>query len=124
MLDLTGATLTGVTNIVLKGGVLMGAATVAGNLTVTGAGGAYNASLAVAGKLKLEGALTLETGYAGQAVRNVAFTFGSTDDASRAVFRDAATVEELPKAWKLTVTNGDKRMSWSVAPGGSTIYIR
>ena len=124
VLDLTGATLTGVTNIVLKGGVLVGAATVAGDLTVTSAGGAYNASLALAGKLTLEGPLTLATGYAGQAVRNVAFTFGSTDDASRAIFQAATAAETIPNAWKLTVTNGDRRMSWSVAPGGSTIYIR
>lgn len=124
VLDLSGATLTGVTNIVLKGGVLMGAATVAGDLAVVSAGGAYNASLAVAGRLKLEGPLALATGYAGQAVRNVAFTFGSTDDATRAIFQAATAVEELPRAWKLTVTNGDKRMSWSVAPGGLTIFIR
>ncbi|MGN0852466.1 MAG: hypothetical protein ACI4Q3_03720 [Kiritimatiellia bacterium] len=124
VLDLTGATLTGVTNIVLKGGTLVGTASVAGDLTVASQGGAYGAELAVAGVLKLEGALTLATGFAGSAVRGNAFTFASTDAASRALFLEATAVEDLPRAWRLNLSSGDRRLGWSVTPGGTAILIR
>ena len=59
VLDLDGATLSGVTNIVLQGGTLVGSATAAGDLMVTCQGGAYAARMSVAGRLELAGPFVL-----------------------------------------------------------------
>ena len=126
VLDLTGATLTGVTNIVLRGGALVGAATVNGDLTVTSEGGAYGASLAVSGRLTLVGTPTIWTGFAGGAVSLTAFTFGSTDAASRAAFEAAACAEaeSLGRRWKFSAKASGSSMRWTVSPGGTYIYFR
>ena len=126
VLDLTGATLTGVTNIVLRGGALVGAATVNGDLTVTSEGGAYGASLAVTGRLTLVGTPTIWTGFTGGAVSLTAFTFGSTDAASRAAFEAAACAEgeSLGRRWVFSATAAQTSMRWSVTPGGTYIYFR
>ena len=126
VLDLTGATLTGVTNIVLRGGALVGAATVNGDLTVTSEGGAYGASLAVTGRLTLVGTPTIWTGFAGGSVSLTAFTFGSTDAASRAAFDAAACAEgeSLGRRWIFSARASDTSMKWSIAPGGTYLYFR
>ena len=126
MLDLTGATLTGVTNIVLRGGALVGAATVNGDLTVTSEGGAYGASLAVTGRLTLVGTPTIWTGFAGGSVSLTAFTFGSTDAASRAAFEAAACAEgeSLGRRWVFSARASDTSMRWTVSPGGTYLYFR
>ena len=126
VLDLTGATLTGVTNIVLRGGALVGAATVNGDLTVTSEDGAYGASLAVTGHLTLVGAPTIWTGFAGGAVSRTAFTFGSTDAASRAAFEAAACTEgeSLGRRWVFSARASGTSMKWSVSPGGTYLYFR
>ena len=126
ILDLTGATLTGVTNIVLRGGALVGAATVNGDLTVTSEGGAYGASLAVSGRLMLVGTPTIWTGFAGGAVSLTAFTFGSTDAASRAAFEAAtcAESESLGRRWKFSAKASGASMRWTVSPGGTYIFFR
>ena len=126
VLDLTGATLTGVTNIVLRGGALVGAATVNGDLTVTSEGGAYGASLAVSGRLTLVGTPTIWTGFAGGAVSLTAFTFGSTDAASRAAFEAAACAEaeSLGRRWKFSAKASGASMRWTVSPGGTYLYFR
>ena len=126
VLDLTGATLTGVTNIVLRGGALVGAATVNGDLTVTSEGGAYGASLAVSGRLTLVGTPTIWTGFAGGSVSLTAFTFGSTDAASRAAFEAAACAEgeSLGRRWVFSARASGTSMRWTVSPGGTYIYFR
>ena len=124
ILDLTGATLTGVTNIVLRGGALVGAATVNGDLTVISEGGAYGASLAVSGRLTLVGTPTIWTGFAGSMVARTAFTFGSTDAASREAFAAAACAEELGRRWIFSAKASETSMRWTVSPGGTYIYFR
>ncbi len=124
VLNIDGATLTGVTNIVLKGGVLTGMATVDGDLKVTSEGGAYGANLTVTGALTLAGTPTLATGFTTAAVRGTAFTCGSVDAASQALFRQALAAETLPAGWKLNVTNQSNKLAWSVVPGGTILFIR
>ncbi len=124
VLNLDGATLTGVTNIVLKGGVLTGTATVDGDLKVTSEGGAYGANLTVTGALTLAGVPTLATGFTTVAVRGTAFTCGSVDVASQALFRQTLAAETLPAGWKFNVTAQSTKLSWSVVPGGTILFIR
>ncbi|MGN0847641.1 MAG: hypothetical protein ACI4RA_09690, partial [Kiritimatiellia bacterium] len=124
VLNLEGAMLKGITNIVLKGGTLAGAATVDGDLTVTSAGGVYAASLAVGGTLTLVGRPTLGTGFAGGAVRGVAFTCGAADDATRALFVSALPHEAIPRGWKFNLKATGTRFAWNVSPGGTLLYIR
>ena len=126
VLDLTGTTLTGVTNIVLRGGALVGAATVNGDLTVTSEGGAYGASLAVTGRLTLVGTPTIWTGFAGGSVSLTAFTFGSTDAASRTACEAAACAEgeSLGRRWVFSARASGTSMRWTVSPGGTYIYFR
>lgn len=123
-LDLTGATLTGVTNIVLRGGVLTGTASVQGDLTVVSEGGAYGASLNVDGKLTLVGEPVIQSGFSGQAVRGRAFAYASTDAASQALFLSATCVETPGGSWKFAAQASATEMRWSVAPGGTTFYLR
>ena len=124
VLLLDGAALRGVTNIVLNGGTLAGAATVANDLVLTSRGGVYAASLDVAGRLALDGVPTLGTGFAGQAVRGTAFTFKETDDAARAAFAAAACAETTPGDWVFARRTDGTSFSWSVLPGGTMLLLR
>ena len=107
-------------------GALVGAATVNGDLTVTSEGGAYGASLAVTGRLTLVGTPTIWTGFAGGSVSLTAFTFGSTDAASRAAFEAAACAEgeSLGRRWAFSARASDTLMKWSISPGGTYLYFR
>ncbi len=124
VVDLDGAMLTGVTNIVLKGGVLTGTATVDGDLKVTSEGGAYGANLTVTGQLTLSGVPTIATGYTTAAVRGTAFSYGSIEENSPALFKQALASETLPAGWKFNVTNQSNKLTWSVVPGGTILFIR
>lgn len=123
-LKLEDASLLGITNIVLRGGVLAGTATVGGDLTVRSEGGVYAASLAVAGKLTLVGQPTLETGFAGAVVRGTAFTCGSSEAASQALFASALCAETIQNGWKFNCQASPTKFAWSVVPGGTIFYFR
>ena len=99
-LDLSGATLSGVTNIVLAGGVLKGTGSVPGDLTVTCAGGRYAASLAVTGALRVTGNLVVDAGSPSAPCELPLFTFGSTDDATRETMRAFAVTPALDPSLK------------------------
>ncbi len=128
VLCLDGATLDGVTNIVLKGGVLTGTAQTTGDLTVTAAGGDYAATIAVAGALKLQtlddAAFTIRSGWNNNTVSQSLFTFMSIDDASTAVFNAAALRENCPSGWTFNKKVGTTSLGYSVVPGGTVLLFR
>ncbi len=124
VLDLTGATLTGVTNIVLRGGVLTGAATVNGSLTVAFAGGSYQANLAVSGALAVTGAvtLTLPEGVTLPYTQRL-FAFASADAATRAALAAAVTTD-VPHGFRASVSVGANEARWAVAAPGSVLLLK
>lgn len=124
VLDLTGASLAGVSRIVLKGGALVGAAALDGDVAVVGDGGAYGAALTVSGRLTLTGDLLLAAGFDKQALRRTAFAYGSTDTASQQVFRQAVLLDELPKGWVFAKTVSGRGLVFSVAPASTILFIR
>jgi len=103
-LDLTGATLTGVTNIVLRGGALTGAAAVNGGLTVSAQGGGYCANLAVAGALTVAGELRLVLPEDASLpyVRRL-FAFASADTSTRAALANSASTLAVPRGYRADV---------------------
>jgi autotransporter-associated beta strand protein len=124
-LDLEGAVLTGVTNIVLlSGGTLAGAATVNGDLTVTCEGGAYRANLAVSGALNLAGDLLLalpdgvELPY-----QQRLFAFGSADEATRVALAAAAGTLEVPFGFAALVRVESGAAYLSVAAPGTVLML-
>jgi autotransporter-associated beta strand protein len=124
VLDLDGATLSGVTNIVLKGGTLVGSATAAGDLKVTCQGGAYAATISVAGRLELAGPFVL--GLGGEPpVSRTAFTYGSLAEGSAAVFA-AASVAGLdsPNAWQLSCRTPAGSLRYSVQRRALVIILQ
>jgi autotransporter-associated beta strand protein len=113
-LNLADATLSGVTNIILKGGVLVGTASTTGDLKVTCQGGAYAANIAVGGCLELAPSFTL--GLSGEPpFSQTAFTYGSLAAGSAEVF-SAAVVSGLdkPSAWQVNHTVASGRLAYSV----------
>lgn len=123
-LALDDAVLAGVTNIVLRGGVLAGRASAAGDCTVSFEGGAWAASLAVAGRLALVGEPLLATGFEGRPVRGAAFTFAETDDASRARFERARCMDEVPAGWTFGRRASASAFTWTLVPGGTVLLLR
>lgn len=123
-LALDDAVLAGVTNIVLRGGVLAGRASAAGDCTVSFEGGAWAASLAVAGRLALVGEPLLATGFEGRPVRGAAFTFAETDDASRARFKSARCMDEVPAGWTFGRRASASAFTWTLVPGGTVLLLR
>jgi len=96
ILNLDGAVLTGVTNIILRGGVLTGSATVNGDLTVTCEGGIYDASLNVSGALTVDGEVLLWLPEGAQLPhRRQLFTFQSADPTTLTALENALMTTPL-----------------------------
>jgi autotransporter-associated beta strand protein len=126
-LDLTGATLTGVTNIVIRSGAeLTGAAAVAGGLTVIfESGGAYSGSLAVSGALKVEGPVTLAVPEgAAYPYTGTLFTYASADAATREALRAAVLSVTPPAGHAATVRVTDGSAVLTVAPSGTVLMLQ
>jgi autotransporter-associated beta strand protein len=127
VLDLDGAVLDGITNIVICAGAeLTGTATVSGDLTVTfETGGCYSASLAVAGALTVEGAVTLTVPqgvvypYYG-----TLFTFASADAATRQALLNATKPSSAPVGYAALVRVTDTYAKLTIAPVGSVMTLR
>jgi len=127
VLNLEGAALDGITNIVICAGAeLTGAATVSGDLTVTfETGGCYSASLAVAGALTVEGAVTLTVPqgvvypYYG-----TLFTFTSVDAATRQALLNATKPSSAPAGYTALVRVTDTYAKLTIAPVGSVMTLR
>lgn len=125
VLDLGGAVLTGVTNIVIKtGGELTGAATVNGDLTVTFAGGVFSGSLAVSGKLTTSGTVKLAM-PSGATYPYAATLFGyaSADQATRDALAAAVKPTPIPLGCVAVVRVTATSARLVVAPIGTIIRI-
>ncbi len=125
-LDLAGAALTGVTNIVLRsGGTLAGAATVNGNLTVTCEGGATRANLAVSGALTVTGALKLALPVGAELpYTQRLFAFGSADPATRAALQAAAGSLTVPVGFAASVHVTADAAYLAVAAPGTVLMLK
>jgi hypothetical protein len=125
-LNLRGAVLTGVTNLVLRaGGTLAGAAAVSGDLTVTCEGGATRANVAVSGALTVAGGLRL--GLPAGAVLPYSqrlFAFGSADAATRASLVAAAGSLEVPHGFVAKVSVTSTAALLSVSAPGTLMMVR
>ncbi len=127
-LVLDGVDLTGVTNIVLKGGVLSGTATMDGDLKVTSAGGAYDASIALADALTLVNAedhvFTIRSGLQNEPIAKTLFSFGSADSATREIFEQAKLREDISGNWSFRARAAGTAFSFSVSRVATVIMIR
>lgn len=126
-LDLDGAVLTGVTNIVvMNGATLAGAATVNGDLTVTfEAGGRYCGSLAVSGALTVGGTMTLAVPEGVTYPYNSQlFSYASADQATREALAKAVKPSPVPSGYAvvLRVTGTSSRLT--IAPAGMVFMMR
>ena len=125
-LDLTGATLTGVTNITIRsGGTLAGTATVNGNLTVTFEGGAYRANLTASGALTIVGSmkLALPDGVSMPYTQRL-FAFGSADAATRAALQAAVGTLTVPHGFAASVLVSSNAAQLVVAAPGTVLLVR
>ena len=125
-LDLTGATLTGVTNITVRtGGTLAGTATVNGNLTVTFEGGADRANLAVSGALTVVGSvkLALPDGVTLPYTQRL-FAFGSADTATRSALQAAAGSLTVPHGFAASVLLSSNAANLAVASPGTLLLLK
>jgi len=126
-LNLDGAALDGITNIVIRTGAeLTGTATVNGDLTVTfEAGGLYSASLAVAGALTVTGPVTLTLPQgAAYPYYGTLFTYVSADAATRQALLDAATPSPVPAGYTALVRVTDTYAELTVAPVGTVLTLQ
>ena len=125
VLDLEGAVLTGITNIILKtGGVLTGSATVNGDLTVTFDGGTSSATLTISGTLTTAGTVNLDvpegTTYP---LNQLLFSYASADQATLDAL-NAATLPTPPSGHSANIHVTATSARLVVAPGGTLILIR
>ena len=126
VLDLNGAVLTGVTNIVIKaGGTLTGAATVNGDVSVTFEGGSYSASLAVSGALTVTGTvrLTVPLGTV-YPYSNTLFRYAAADASTRDALANAVKPSPLPSGHAATVRVTATQAQLVIAPVGTVISLR
>ena len=126
-LNLDGAVLDGITNIVIRAGAeLTGTATVSGDLTVSfEAGGLYSASLAVAGALTVEGPVTLTVPQgAAYPYYGTLFTYASADAATRQALLDAAKPTPVPAGYTALVRVTDTYAKLTVAPVGTVLTLQ
>ena len=124
-LDLTGATLTGVTNIVIRTGAeLTGSATVNGNLTVTCEGGVYSGSLAVSGALTVVGTVKLDVpDGAAYPYYSTLFSFASANQATRDALLNAIKPSPLPVGYAATIRLDNTSARLIIAPAGTLISL-
>ena len=121
-LDLSGATLTGVTNIILRSGTLTGTATVGNALTVTCEGGAYNAQLNVAGALTITGDLLLtapEIPYS-----KTLFTYQSANTDTVTALTSAQMSPPLSAGIRAIVRTDNNSAVLSVSRGGTILMLQ
>jgi autotransporter-associated beta strand protein len=126
-LDLTGATLAGVTNIVIRNGAeLTGVAAVSGALTVTfETGGLYSGSLAVSGALTVAGDVTLALPEgAAYPYSRTLFTYASADAATKAALRDAVMSLPVPRNMAVTKHITDGLAQLVIAPSGTVLLLK
>ena len=125
-LDLTGATLTGVTNILLKtGGTLTGLATVTGDLTVSFEGGVYGASLAVTGALSVNGSVSLSLpDGVDYPYYLTLFTYGSADQVTRDALASSTLVSPLPAGERATVHVTETLARLAVSARGAILMLK
>jgi autotransporter-associated beta strand protein len=127
------ADISGVTNLVLRGGAgvsahaaLAGTASTSGDLSVTFAGGAYGAAtIAVSGALSVSGAAryALPEGAAFPYSRTL-FTFGTLDAASRAALRAGAAALDVPRGYAATVRITDSAAVLTVSAPGLILTVK
>jgi len=125
ILNLDGATLTGVTNIILRGGILTGAATVSGNLTVTFEGGIYDATLNVSGTLSVDGEVLLWLPEGAPLPhKRTLFTYGSADAGTLIALRDALMATPLDPGIIVSIKTDGGTVSLTISRGGTILMIR
>ncbi len=123
-LNLDSATLNGVTNIVLRGGVLTGTATVLGPLTITNEGGVYDAQLAVSGALTIVGDLKVRAEGVSLPYTKELFSYASLDAASADRVRQALMTTALPEGVVVHVSVTASQAKLIVVKAGSVILVR
>ena len=126
VLDLEGAVLTGITNIIIKtGGTLTGSASVANDLTVTFEGGAYSATLAVSGSLATSGIvnLTIPEGET-YPLRYLLFSYTSVDQVTKDALDGAVFVLSMPPGYEANVFVTDTYARLAVAASGTLVIIQ
>ena len=126
MLELDGASLSGVTNIVLSdASVIAGDASVAGDLTVSFQGGAYRANLAVSGALSVSGDVTyslpqdVALPYFG-----TLFTFGSTTEQTRTALVAGRESLSVPEGYVANVRVTANTATLSVSAPGAILMLQ
>jgi len=127
VLNLDGAALDGITNIVICAGAeLTGTATVSGDLTVTfETGGRYSASLAVAGALTVEGTVTLTVPQGAEyPYYGTLFTFASADAATCQALLNATKPSSAPAGYTALVRVTDTYAKLTIAPVGTLLKIQ
>ena len=125
-LGLEGATLSGVTNLVLgTAGAVEGTASVQGSLAVTFAGGAYGARLDLTGALAVSGAVAyvLPEGAA-LPYSQTLFTFASTDASSRQALVDGAASLSVPAGYVANVRVTETEATLSVTAPGTLMLVK
>ena len=125
VLDLGGAVLTGVTNIVIKtGGELTGSATVNGDLTVTFAGGVFSGSLAVSGKLTVVGTVKLAMPTnATYPFYGTLFSYASADQVTKDALNAAIKPSPVPAGDVAVVHVTATSARLVVAPVGTMLRV-
>jgi len=126
-LDLDGAALSGVTNIVIRNGAtLTGAATVNNDLIVTfETGGTYGASLAVAGALTVNGQVKLAVpGGAAYPYYRTLFTYASADETTRSALATAVKPSSVPAGYAALVRVTATAAQLAIAPVGSVMTLQ
>ena len=126
VLDLEGAVLTDITNIVIKtGGELTGSATVNGNLTVTFEGGIYSGTLTVSGALTTSGTVNLAVPEgATYPLSQLLFSYASADQATQDALSAAVVTTLLPPGQNANVRVTDTSTRLVVAPAGLIIILK
>ena len=123
-LDITGADLGGISEIVLWGGRLIGTASTTADLKVTFRGGVYAASIAVGGTLTLDGTPVLDIDSESGKSTLLCFRFGNASEETRANFLNAVCARELPPILSFMPRISGSDMILSIAPSGTLMIIR
>ncbi|MBO7654253.1 MAG: discoidin domain-containing protein [Kiritimatiellae bacterium] len=123
-LDITGADLGGISEIVLWGGRLIGTASTTTDLKVTSRGGVYSASISVGGTLTLDGAPVLDIDPESGKSTLLCFRFGNASEETRANFLNATCARELPPILSFMPRIAGSDMILSIAPSGTLMIVR